>query len=219
MIRCEKCGQEHADGAVFCLQCGRNLEEAPGAGPGPEEPRCPECGGKVRAGEGGKGVCTDCGTELVARSDAPSAAEALSRLIKEKLRAGIPLELAVDAACAEFLRGPEQAPDEPLGFEACPVCGQDHARGSEQCEGCGIVLMANPQRRPCPRCGEEVSGETCGCGAILTLDKLVEFVDPAVQHVCPTCKQLFTVDLADCPSCGSKVLRAARLKEYAARRA
>jgi len=61
-----------------------------------------------------------------------------------------------------------------------------------------------------------VSGDKCECGAIMTLPKLLEYVEPSVKFVCSRCKAPYAVFQTKCPDCGGGLLSADRLKAFAA---
>jgi predicted amidophosphoribosyltransferase len=226
---CAECGAPVDGDADFCDQCGHPLH------PVPEAAGCPECGGKVEETGDGKGVCTECGEELMEKpADDPEPAEVesaqetatlppdvsriLSQLIKDKIRAGVPLDLAVDASCRECLGTPPTDETPAERQEPCPVCATKNAEDADLCAGCGLAFEALNKDISCPRCALPCSGDTCACGAILTLPKLIEFLEPSVQQICPRCKQLFTGKATECAVCGADLLPAERLKAYAARR-
>jgi DNA-directed RNA polymerase subunit RPC12/RpoP len=238
MIACSKCGRENDDDASFCDQCGAALERvaqeseaAEAASSNDEEGDCPDCGGRVEEVEEGKGVCVRCGAELIAKEGeaAPAAVELspgqkLSRIIKLKLAAGMPIDFAIDSGCEEFLAdpaNPQGADAQPAKAElvACPVCGQENEKSAARCGGCGIVFKARGITVECPRCMTPSSDGKCSCGAFLTLPKLLEVVDPSVMYVCPRCRQLFNAVTVNCTDCGAAVLLADRLKKHAAKMA
>jgi hypothetical protein len=230
MIVCSKCYDENDDDARFCEQCGLALDRNPeGVEPAAVESCCPDCGGKVKNIREGEGVCTQCGAELVedkdgARDEPPpelTPSRKLSRLIQEKLRTGLPLGLAIEAACDELIPGPSdvkrpEAPSPKIENEECPVCGASNDKAAAKCSGCGILFSkSSAEPIPCPRCSMPCSGERCSCGAFLTLPKLLEYVDSTVLYVCPRCKQLFNAVTVKCSDCDAGVILAARLKRYA----
>ena len=220
---CPGCQSENDDEAKFCDQCASDLEQKA------EESFCPDCGGKIEKVDEGKGACMQCGAQFIEKeaeaSGEPAAELApggeLSRLIRAKLRAGAPLEYAVDASCAEFLAALPAKAAEPVKAEsaACPVCGKENGKNASQCAGCGILFRVTGKLVMCPRCSTAASGDKCSCGAFLTLSKLIEYVEPSVSYVCPRCKQLFSGVATKCSDCGAEVVRAERLKKYASEQA
>lgn len=221
---CPACGADNDVDAAFCDQCGLSMSEEPEG--------CPDCGGEVQAAGDGKGVCTKCGAQL---SEQPSPTPAilpvaelpaccpapadLSRLLSgkilQKLDAGMALELAVQTSCEECLSGSED-PAEAGGLAACPVCGTGNPPQARLCRDCGISFSTAGRPIPCPRCTKPCSGDTCACGAIMTLPKLLSYVDDSVSYVCPRCKHLLTVKAEECPTCAGNVIPADRLKACAA---
>jgi len=235
---CPACGADNDPDAAFCDQCGLSMSQEP------EAPGCPECGGKVEEIEGGRGVCTRCGVELAQNSSpepeqkpeepprkesvepksvgavapiAPELSQRLSRMILEKVDAGMALEPAVETSCRECLGvAAEAAPKEEEKLTACPVCGKGNSPEAPLCAECGISFRPAWDTIVCPRCTKPCSSDTCSCGAIMTLSKLLSYVDDSVLKVCPRCKNLLTKPAKECPTCACDVLPAERLKAYAA---
>lgn len=222
---CPACKSENEDDASYCDQCGQPLN--PPAGAGEDEGGCPACGGAVESRGDGKGVCSSCGLELFETPDEaakPEAADAppvpaetverLTAAIVEKTRAGLPVERAVAEGCREVLGGadapvPEKAP--------CPLCGTENPADAEACSNCSLYFERPSSPQPCPRCDRPVSGGQCACGAVLTLPKLLESIEPAVRWVCSRCKAPYAVAQPKCPDCGGALLSADRIKAFAAR--
>jgi predicted Zn-ribbon and HTH transcriptional regulator len=192
MIPCLKCSAENDDAAKYCDQCGTALNpELHGkALPTP----CPACSGEVREVPSIMAVCQRCGLSL--GEAAAAAVEAPP----------VPAEPeAVPAA-----KPPEKA-------WPCPICALENPVDAALCADCGIVFKETYKALPCPRCKTEARGDKCSCGTILTLSKLVEFVDETVHWVCPTCKQLYTGEKKECPDCRDTLEPADDLKDYAAK--
>ncbi|MFA5137919.1 MAG: zinc ribbon domain-containing protein [Elusimicrobiota bacterium] len=189
MIQCPKCSAENDDEALFCDQCGTAI--SPDALGGALDQPCPACGGEVRETQSVLAVCQACGLNL---GEHPASG-------------------CQECAPAAAEHGPAPAPEEVEKWP-CPVCAMENPQGAAQCSDCGIVFKKSPRLRPCPRCSAEVSGDTCNCGAILTLDKLMEYVDPSVQSVCSVCKQLYSVKKDSCPDCGGELEPAEDLKNH-----
>jgi len=61
-----------------------------------------------------------------------------------------------------------------------------------------------------------VTGDKCECGAILTLPKLLQYVEPSVRFVCSRCKAPYSKVQEKCPDCGAGLISADRLKAFAA---
>jgi predicted amidophosphoribosyltransferase len=199
MIQCPKCSVENDDEALFCDQCGTAV--SPDALGGVLDQPCPACGGEVREVQSVAAVCRVCGLNL--GEHVPSSCQECAPLAAEHGLAN---------GTGPSNSGPAPAPPAHVETWPCPVCAVENPKGAAQCADCGIVFKKSPRPRPCPRCSAEVSGDTCDCGAILTLDKLLEYVDPSVQGVCPVCKQLYSVKKDRCPDCGGELETAEDLK-------
>ncbi|MFI5360338.1 MAG: zinc ribbon domain-containing protein [Elusimicrobiota bacterium] len=219
---CPACKAENDEDAAYCDQCGQHLIEATGSET-PAEGGCPACGGVVEDQGGGKGVCADCGLELSeAKSAAPSvkadagAVERLTAAILEKTGAGLPLEKAVAEGCREVFSAAAAQPHEHGEPQECPLCGAECPDEAKSCGGCGIWFHGFRTPQPCPRCDRLVSSDKCECGAIMTLPKLLEYVEPSVKFVCSRCKAPYAVFQTKCPDCGGGLLSADRLKAFAA---
>lgn len=218
---CPACKAENDERAVYCDQCGQPLSATAGAAE-PAEGGCPACGGVVESGGGGKGVCRGCGLELaeVAEEAAPAKADAaaverLTAAILKRVAAGAPLGTAVAEGCREAFSAPAAAP-EPGEPQECPLCGAECPDEAARCGGCGIWFHGFRTPQPCPRCERPVPGDACECGAILTLPKLLRYVEPSVRFVCSRCKAPYAVPRPECPDCGGALLSADRIKAFAA---
>jgi DNA-directed RNA polymerase subunit RPC12/RpoP len=225
MYICGKCRSENESDADFCDQCGAPLYKGPGSDGEDDDVRC-DCGGAIKETTKGQGVCSQCGARYVDSDYDPAAenggteptgkespGQELARRIKEKLAGGMPLDPAVELSCEEFFAGTDSAAP---GGEPCPLCGKENVKGAAMCAGCRILFRGKSIE--CPRCGAATSGDRCGCGAILTLKKLLEYMEPEVLHVCPKCHQLFEKPVLTCADCGERVLPADRLRKYAVSR-
>jgi predicted amidophosphoribosyltransferase len=224
---CPACKSSNEEDAAYCDQCGQPLS-APPADPG--EGDCPACGGQVESRGEGKGVCLSCGLELVEtpekKPDAPAAVAepgAAGRLIAAILKrtgAGIDLENAVTQACHEVLAAAPGTVDAKAdeGPLPCPLCGAENPHDALHCAGCGLWFEKPRAPQPCLRCGRQVTGVQCACGAVLTLTKLLEYIEPSVRWVCALCKAPYAVPQPKCPDCGGGLLSADRIKAFAAER-
>jgi hypothetical protein len=192
MIRCPKCSSENDDEARYCDQCAAAI--SPGAQGAVLDMPCPACDGEVREVPVPIAVCQECGLHLAA--DGSPAGECPSG------REAAPPE-AVEAPPAETEKSP------------CPVCEAPNPAGSARCVGCGIVFGRITRPVECPQCSAQCSDDKCGCGAVLTLSKLLEYVDSSIKVVCPVCKQLYSVKKDACSDCGSELRPADSLKTYA----
>lgn len=193
MIPCPKCARENDDKALYCDQCRTPVTaEAPAAALAES---CPACGGAVREVPVLAAVCGDCGLAL--GEGGPEAAGAHE---------------AAPSGPAEP-EAPESGPATP-----CPVCGTGNPARAAQCAGCQIAFTKSRNRLECPKCSAETDEEKCGCGAVLTLPKLLGYVDASVRVVCPLCKQLFTRERSECSDCGGPTRPADALKALAAAR-
>lgn len=225
---CPACKAENDEDAAYCDQCGQHLNPT-AAGSDTPEGGCPACGGVVENRGGGLGVCKGCGLELhEAEGEAPprpsfdaAAAARLTAAILRATGAGAPLEKAVADACREVLGAAPAAPGEPAeggagGLEPCPLCGAGCAGDAPRCPGCGIWFARPRAPQPCPRCERETAGDACECGAILTLPKLLQYLEPRVRAVCSRCKAPYAAAHPKCPDCGAGTIPAERLKAFAA---
>ncbi|MDE2511912.1 MAG: zinc ribbon domain-containing protein [Elusimicrobia bacterium] len=220
---CPACKSRNDADAVYCDQCGQPLA-APKPEGGDEDGGCPACGGAVESGGDGKGVCADCGLELVetpAEHTAPAvdagAVERLTAAILRRTGAGLPVDQAVAEGCREVLGTPaadagSAAPGEPV---PCPLCGELNADEATRCVGCGIWYGVPRTPQPCPRCERPTAAAKCQCGAILTLPKLLEFIEPSVRFICARCRAPYAVSRPNCADCGGALLSADRIKTFA----
>jgi len=226
---CPACKAENDDEAAFCDQCGQNLNPRDDASA--PEGGCPACGGVVENRGGGLGVCKGCGLELhEAEGEAPArpsfdaaAAARLTAAILRATSAGAPLEKAVAEACREVLGADPAEAGAPAGagaggeeLEPCPVCAAECGPNAPRCPGCGIWFSRPRSAQPCPRCERETDADACECGAILTLPKLLKYVEPRVRAICSRCKAPYAVAHEKCPDCGAGMISADRLKAFAA---
>lgn len=140
-------------------------------------------------------VCQGCGIHL----GAGGAAEAC-----------LPCQ---DAGAASPAQDQESAEAEK---SPCPVCETPNAVGAARCAACGIAFKKLTRPVACPQCSAESMDDKCGCGAVLTLEKLLEYVDDSIRVVCPVCKQLFSAKKDLCSDCGAALRSAGSLKKYAA---
>lgn len=195
MIPCPKCSRENADDALYCDQCRTGVSpEVEGASL--DEP-CPACGGKVKEVPSTAAMCSDCG---ILMGDAGGAACAPG-----------PHEHAAPAA--------QPAPAAEAGEkEPCPVCEFENPASAALCGDCGIYFEKSRALKDCPCCEGKSDEDKCRCGAILTLPKLLSYVDGGAKVVCLGCKQLFTVARDVCSDCSSDTVPADGLKEAAAAR-
>jgi len=149
---------------------------------------CPACGGRLEDLGGARWRCAQCGLEMK-ESDPPEA---------DPANAG--------------------EPETPANMVPCPLCGAETRDDASRCASCGIWYDAPRAPQPCPRCGQPAGPDDCACGAILSLDKLLEFVGPSVRFVCVRCKapyaRLPDGALAKCPDCGGGLTTADRLKAF-----
>lgn len=220
---CPACKSENREEAAYCDQCGQHLLPPQ---PGEEgDGDCPACGGKVVSQGDGKGVCHGCGLELVETPEEPAAPKAdagaverLTALILEKTRAGLPVESAVAEGCREVFEAPALPAAAPEGAPLpCPLCGAENPESAESCASCGLWFHELRRPAPCPRCERMVTGRgKCECGAIVTLPKLLEFVERSVRWVCSRCKAPYAQPQPKCPDCGGGLLSADRIKAFAA---
>lgn len=221
---CPACHAVNEDDAAYCDQCGQPLSvpEAVDDGAGG---CCPACGGAVEIRDDGKGVCSRCGLELVevpepssAKADAGTVAR-LTAAILSKTRAGRSVEEAVAEGCREVFDAPPPEPaakneGEPI---LCPLCGENNPGEAARCGGCGLWFQGLRSSQQCSLCERSVFGDgKCECGAILTLPKLLEYIESSVRWICARCKAPYARTQANCPDCGGELLSSERIKAYAA---
>jgi len=231
---CPACKSSNEDDAAYCDQCGQPLNPvAPSEGG--DDGNCPACGGAVQSRGDGKGVCSKCGLELFETAEDGSAAtapatgladrtiaavglaEKLTETVLAKSRSGMTLEQAVAEGCREVLGHAPHAEAAAGATVPCPLCGVANPESSSRCSGCGLWFEALRSPQPCPRCERPVSGEgQCACGAILTLPKLLDYIEPSVRWVCSRCRAPYAVPQPNCPDCGGSLLSADRIKAFAA---
>ena len=225
---CPACKAENDEAAVYCDQCGQHFS-GPAESEEGAEGGCPACGGVVENRGGGKGVCRSCGLELFetpgeappAKADA-GAIERLTAAILKKSGAGVSLETAVAESCREVFAAPADGPaekmHEPGRTYPCPLCGAECSEEAPRCVGCGIWFEGFRTPQPCPRCELPVAGDKCECGAIMTLPKLLHYIEPSVRFVCSRCRAPYSKFQEKCPDCGGGLLSADRLKSFMADR-
>ena len=225
---CPACKAENDENAVYCDQCGQHLVPPEAAEEVGVEGACPACGGVVQDRGAGVGVCRSCGLELhAAEGEAPKvdagadAAERLTAAILRRTAAGMPLEKAAAEACRELLGARADEPPATDAAEAgklhpCPLCGAECSEEAPRCVGCGLWFHGFRTPQACPRCDRMVAGDKCECGAIMTLPKLLQYVEPSVKFVCSRCKGPYSKFQAKCPDCGGGLISADRIKAFAA---
>lgn len=210
MILCQQCSNENTDDSDFCDRCGDRLVQD----------------AKNRDSEIAE-------SEVAFPKEDDSNAEVdpsiplsrqLSESIKQKVNAGMPLDFAIEESCVELVAEPAFQQSRPrqdhekqveMKSEDCPVCGEENASDEAQCGKCGIVLKRTSEFVTCPKCGlKTCNSGKCECGTILTLSRLLEFVDPSVMSICRRCKQLYTAYRPLCSDCGGDLVPADRLKKY-----
>jgi len=168
MPTCPNCGNQAADNAIFCDQCGTRLPvaetqpqqettvEVP-AGDVPEGVLiCPDCGAENVPGEA---FCDVCGNpleppepvagptaeaETVVEEVEPEIVEA-EILIKEVEPEIVEPEVVEPEPVIEEVE-PEVVEAEPVALEAtyCPTCGSKVAAGDAFCANCGAALAVAP---------------------------------------------------------------------------
>lgn len=225
---CPACKAENDEEAVYCDQCGQHLVPPDAAAEDAVSGGCPACGGVVEDRGAGEGVCRGCGLELhAAPGEAPplkaeaGAVERLTAAILKRAGAGMALERAVAEGCGEILAAPADdargAPAAESGdLQPCPLCGFECPEEASRCGGCGIWFHHFRSAQTCPRCDRQVSADKCECGAILTLPRLLQYIEPAVRCVCSRCKSPYAVVHPKCPDCGAGLISADRIKAFAA---
>ncbi len=181
---------------------------------------CPGCGA---ANDAQARYCDQCARPLARpAADAPEdACPACGGKVDEEggrhVCAGCGLEFRRAEEEPAAVEPPAAAP--PAAVVPCPLCGEPTRDDAPSCASCGLWFDAPRRPQPCPRCGQPAGPDSCACGAILTLDRLLEFLAPAVRFVCRKCKtpyaRLPDASATKCPDCGGGLLSAQRLKDYA----
>jgi len=199
-----------------------------GAGPSLDAARRAEDAARIRRGEvaalatiaaaareraAARGVIADELAVVDAAVGADRAAIAVATAARDAARGAV-AELDHSVATLRTIAGYGHARTELIDGEPCPLCGARTDAGAAQCAACGLWLRETRSAKPCPRCDRAVSGGKCECGAILTLARLMDYVEPSVRFVCRRCKQPYAVFQAKCPDCGGGLLSADRLKAY-----
>jgi predicted amidophosphoribosyltransferase len=137
MITCPNCGNQAAEGAVFCDQCGTRLPAPqPAAPPTASAPTggsviCPSCNAPNVPGEA---FCDYCGAPLEAPEPVVETAPALEPVSAE---AGVQAPPAAAGPAAV-----EAAPAEAK--PTCPACGAEVLPGEAFCAACGASLAQPP---------------------------------------------------------------------------
>jgi hypothetical protein len=199
MAVCSNCGNEAAEGAVFCDQCGNRL---PAPEPTAPEPVTMPAGGSVicqACGAGnvpGEAFCDFCGSPMEA--PAPDA-EAVPELEPVSTEAELEVEPAPDAPPIE--EEPTAPPDEGL---SCPACGAEVQPDEAFCANCGATLAQAPiPPEPVPEAEPEPEVEPVD-------EESVPVAEPTVTEVVPVdmvAEEAPPVlpEVPSCPSCGSEV--------------
>ena len=130
MPACSNCGNQVAEGAIFCDQCGAKIETQETAPPAPAPSPtggsviCPACGAGNVPGEA---FCDYCGSPLEAPVPAVEEAETVPAA----------------SAAAETAEDEEAATDDPEKL-VCPACGAEALPGEAFCADCGASLAESP---------------------------------------------------------------------------
>ena len=222
MAVCSNCGNEAAEGAVFCDQCGNRL---PVPEPTAPEPVTMPAGGSVicqACGAGnvpGEAFCDFCGSPLEA--PAPEV-EAVPELEPVSTEAELEVEPVPEAPPIE--EEPAAPPDEGL---RCTACGEEVQPDEAFCATCGASLAQAPiPPEPVPEVAPEAEAEVEAepveeeavpapalapeaeptvTDAVLdepAVEEVTEAVpvEPAVEEAPPAVPKVPT-----CPSCGSEI--------------
>jgi len=226
MKLCPNCGNQAADKAIFCDQCGARLpaempiiveqpiiepEETPMSAPMsggiPEGVViCPSCGAENVPGEI---FCDLCGEPL----EIPAPVEVTAEVFEEEPVVG---EAIVEAVVEEALEEPllEVVPEEAtIGRTFCAVCGSPIHAGDLFCSSCGAALGKTAVKEE-PLMEEPIPFEPAAMPAeeTLVIEEVVaeetapEQVAPAM--VCPVCGSNITAGQRFCGSCGAALAAA-----------
>jgi predicted amidophosphoribosyltransferase len=202
---CPNCGNQAADNAIFCDQCGTRLPvaeavvaeetviEAPAGGVPEGVLICPNCGAENVPGEV---FCDQCGSPLEAPepvveeivAEAIVEAEPVAE-VEEAVEPIVEAEPVVEAQPIEEAESVvEEAPVAPPLQEGigqnlyCPVCGAEIHAGDTFCGNCGAALrvVAAEQVVPIAPVVEEVEAEEePGAEAVIEEEALAE--EPAAE--------------------------------------
>ncbi len=210
MAVCSNCGNEAAEGAIFCDQCGNRLPAPeptapePVAMPASGSVICPACGAGNVPGEA---FCDFCGSPLEA--PAPDA-ESVPELEPVSTEAELEVEPAPEAPPAE--EEPAAPPDEGL---TCPACGAEVQPDEAFCAACGASLAQAPiPPEPVPELEPELEAELFDVEAVAEVEPVGEIeqieAEPTVTEVVPVEEAPEAAPPAvpavpTCPSCGSEV--------------
>ena len=220
MKLCPNCGNQAADKAIFCDQCGAKLPaemptiveqpvvepEVPVSGGIPEGVViCPSCGAENVPGEV---FCDLCGEPL----EIPAPVEVTAEVFEEEPVVG---EAIVEAVVEEVLEEPllEVVPEEAtVGRSFCDVCGSPIYAGDLFCSSCGAALGKTVVKEE-PSIEEPIPFEPVAMPAEETLvieEVVVEETVPEVAPamVCPVCGADITPDQRFCGSCGAALAAA-----------
>ena len=219
---CPACKTENDADAAYCDQCGQHLTVAEKTDDA-EQAGCPACGGIVQDRGDGNGVCGECGLELAETPTelAPDGVvEKLTAAVLRRANAGIPIQQAVVEACQEiYAPHSEETASAVTATETahpCPLCGAECPESAARCGGCGLWFHQPRAAESCPRCERPASPSgKCDCGAVLTLPKLLKYIEPSVRFICKQCKQPYTILHPKCPDCDGGLISAERIKAYA----
>jgi uncharacterized OB-fold protein len=214
MPTCPSCGNETAEGAVFCDQCGSRLQApeaaAPETTPVPAGGSvvCPACGAGNVPGEA---FCDFCGSPL----EAPSPA------LQERSEPASVEEVAVTEPASEERL--EEAAPAAEGQPTCPACGAQVLPGEAFCANCGASLVepvapsqpvpAAPEAvEPIPEAKEAVEpvAEEVPSVEERQVPDVTEVAAPMVEEVVPEVETAvppapITPQIPTCPACGVQI--------------
>jgi predicted nucleic acid-binding Zn ribbon protein len=200
MITCPNCGNQAAEGAVFCDQCGTRLPApqpaAPTTAPAPTGGSviCPSCNAPNVPGEA---FCDYCGAPL----EAPEP-------VVEPAPAPVPAEAGVQAPpTAAGPAGVEAMPAE--GKLVCPSCGAEVLPGEAFCAACGASLAQPPiPPEPVPEEPGPAPAPLQPLQPAVEAEPVVEEAPPApavVEAPPPSLPTPVPIPAPTCPVCGAAV--------------
>ncbi len=118
-MKCQNCAQEISENNKFCPLCGSPQTPAPA----PQPPRCPACGGEVKAGQA---FCMSCGAGLVGTQTAPSAVP------QPPSKTAPPIVSPGPGPSRPAVQAPQAV--------RCPGCGGGIKAGQAFCMNCGTRM-------------------------------------------------------------------------------
>lgn len=197
MSKCQKCGNEVQEDAVFCDQCGSRIVKPVTAQPGDQPttvtpsatpvvtPAASIPAPAVAAPAGDEAVCPSCGVHN-------TPGEAFCQDCGAKLAAPAPTAVAPATVPAPTAGS--------LSTDKCPDCGATISGGEEFCFACGADLKSARQRAASQA---QSTAQPVVEPAVAVAQSIVDPV-AVTQTSAPAAAQVAAAPVA-CPTCGAKV--------------